>query len=183
MLLPCSILSSPVLWIHMCSPIVPRIRCWTSEFAVLYWSSLALTREHTLSLSSILTIKQMLEFFESDGKGSQNYSSANSQTKNGWKIRLLKWVPPRTVYYRDWLCGQGSGIYYELELWEVKLRVGKFDFFEILSATLGEEGTTDQSISALIMAHLSALRNEFHLTSQIWAIWKWKWFEIHLYSM
>ncbi|KAI6661863.1 Zinc finger BED domain-containing protein 5-like [Oopsacas minuta] len=49
----------------------------------------------------------------------------------------------------------------KLELWEAKLTMGKSDFFESLSATLGEEGTTDQSIGALVKAHLSAMRNEF----------------------
>ena len=46
----------------------------------------------------------------------------------------------------------------KLELWEAKVSVGKFDFFENLSSALGD--TTDQSIFALVKAHLSALRNE-----------------------
>ena len=46
----------------------------------------------------------------------------------------------------------------KLELWEAKVSVGKLDFFENLSAALGD--TTDQSICALVKAHLSVLRNE-----------------------
>ena len=53
----------------------------------------------------------------------------------------------------------------KLELWETKVSVGKFDFFENLSSALGV--TTDQSICALVKAHFSALRNELQDYSQI----------------
>ena len=52
----------------------------------------------------------------------------------------------------------------KLPLWEAKVCVGKFYFFENLSAALGD--TTDQSIGALVKAHLPAFRNEL-LDSQI----------------
>ncbi|KAI6651160.1 SCAN domain-containing protein 3-like [Oopsacas minuta] len=132
-------------------------------------------REH--ALSSIFTENQLLEFFERDGKEKSKVFFGKLTDKEWLKnLTYLNDIFSRINLLDKSLQGRFTTVIdcvdkirafiMKLELWEAKLTAGKFDFFESLSATLGEEGTTDQSIGALVKAHLSAMRNEFKLTSQ-----------------
>ncbi|KAI6659533.1 Protein ZBED8-like [Oopsacas minuta] len=125
-------------------------------------------------LSRVYSLKnELLEFFERDGKEKSKVFFDKLSDKEWLKklaylndiffsrINLLnKSLQGRFTTVIDCV-DKIRAFIMKLELWEAKLTVGKFDFFESLSATLGEEGTTDQSIGALVKAHLSAMRNEF----------------------
>ncbi|KAI6653018.1 SCAN domain-containing protein 3-like [Oopsacas minuta] len=124
-------------------------------------------------LSRVYSLKnQLLEFFERDGKEkSKEFFGKLSEKEWLKKLAYLNDIFSRINLLNKSLQGRYTTVIncvnkiqafiMKLELWEAKLTVGKFDFFESLLATLGEEGTTDQSIGALVKAHLSAMRNEF----------------------
>ena len=120
-------------------------------------------------LSRVSSLKnQLLEFFERDGK-EKSKLFFNKLSDKEWlkklvyltdiftRINLLnKSLQGRFTIIIDFV-DRIRAFLMKLELWEAKVSVGKLDFFENLSAALGD--TTDQSICALIKAHLSALRN------------------------
>ena len=121
-------------------------------------------------LSRVSSLKnQLLEFFERDEK-EKSKLFFNKLSDKEWlkKLAYLTDIFTRINLLNKSLQGRFTtmidfvdrirAFLMKLELWEAKVSVGKFDFFENLSSALGD--TTDQSICALVKAHLSALRNE-----------------------